>query len=69
MPQECGCSEVQQSDYRGDISVTISGVPCQPWASQTPHSHTRTPENYPDSGLESNHCRNSNGEPSTWVGY
>mmetsp|Transcript_23406 Transcript_23406/g.49433 ORF Transcript_23406/g.49433 Transcript_23406/m.49433 type:complete len:88 (+) Transcript_23406:3-266(+) len=66
MPQECGCSEVQQSDYRGNISFTISGVQCQLWAAQTPHTHTRTPENYPLSGLDSNYCRNPDGEEKAW---
>jgi len=48
--------------YRGNQAVTQSGLECQAWASQTPHTHTRTPENYPDAGLAENYCRNPDGE-------
>ena len=37
-----------------------------PWAAQTPHSHSVTPANYPNSGLVDNYCRNPDGEPSIW---
>ena len=63
---QCGCAEVKQADYRGTISTTISGKTCQAWSSQSPHSHTRTPENNPNSGLDSNYCRNPDGEPQAW---
>ena len=66
MPQECGCNEVNQADYRGTISITVSGVECQAWSSQSPHSHTRTPERYSNSGLDSNYCRNPDGEARAW---
>lgn len=62
----CGCASEKQADYRGNISVTVSGKKCQAWASQTPHSHSRTPENYPYSGLDANYCRNPDGEPGAW---
>ncbi|XP_057183067.1 plasminogen-like [Triplophysa rosa] len=32
--------------YRGNISVTKSGLTCQSWVSQTPHTHDRTPQIY-----------------------
>ena len=55
-PITCGCSSVNQADYRGDISVTTGGqYTCQAWDSQSPHSHDRTPENYPDKGLDGGH--------------
>ena len=52
------CSEGKQKDYRGVISRTVSGTECQAWESQFPHTHSRVPANYPDSGLEANYCRN-----------
>merc|ERR1712003_570762 len=54
------------ADYRGCQSVTRSGKTCQAWNSQEPHSHSRTPENYPDSGLVGNYCRNPDGVSSIW---
>eukprot|EP00984_Skeletonema_dohrnii_P030212 scaffold21529_cov96-Skeletonema_dohrnii-CCMP3373.AAC.1 len=62
----CGCASVKQADYRGSISVTASGKTCQAWSSQSPHSHLRTSENYPNSGLDANYCRNPDGEPGAW---
>ena len=46
------------NEYRGTLSKTKSGHTCQPWSSQSPHTHTRTPRNYPNAGLVSNFCRN-----------
>ena len=54
------------ANYRGCQTTTRSGYTCQAWASQSPHSHTRTPANYPSSGLVSNYCRNPDGEPTIW---
>ena len=34
-PSECGCAEVKQSDYRGNVAVTKSGRECQRWDSQS----------------------------------
>jgi len=62
----CGCASEKQADYRGNISVTASGKTCQAWSSQSPHSHSRTSANYPDSGLEANYCRNPDGESGAW---
>jgi len=64
--ESCGTVALQQSDYRGDISETQDGLECQAWDAQEPHSHSRTPENYPYSGLEENYCRNPDGEPRAW---
>ena len=65
-PTACGCEEAKQADYRGTIATTVSGRTCQRWDSQSPHSHSRTPSNYPLSGLEENYCRNPDGEGTAW---
>ena len=67
-PSTCGCVGNQQTEYRGTISVTKSGKTCQRWDSQTPHSHTRTPDSeaYANTGLEANYCRNPDGEEGAW---
>ncbi|XP_039270051.2 macrophage mannose receptor 1-like [Styela clava] len=54
------------ADYRGWLSKTKDGIDCQPWSSQTPQAHDKTPQNYPDSGLVGNYCRNPDGEPRPW---
>ena len=47
------------TDYRGSISVTLSGYTCQQWSSQAPHPHRYTYLTYPNAGLGGhNHCRN-----------
>ncbi|XP_026531031.1 plasminogen [Notechis scutatus] len=53
-------------DYRGNVGVTESGKTCQSWASQEPHAHGRTPENYPCKDLKANYCRNPDGETKPW---
>lgn len=65
-PENCGCASSQQADYRGTIAETQSGLTCQLWDSQSPHSHDKTPKEYPSSGLEENYCRNPDEEPGAW---
>ncbi|XP_035678931.1 uncharacterized protein LOC118417472, partial [Branchiostoma floridae] len=60
------CYEGDGSSYRGTVNVTKSGRACQPWASQTPHQHDRTAENYTSAGLEENYCRNPDSEGFIW---
>jgi len=62
----CGSAASKQADYRGEIAITATGRNCQSWSSQSPHSHSRTPKKNPNSGLESNNCRNPDGEPKAW---
>ncbi|XP_066553558.1 plasminogen [Amia ocellicauda] len=51
------------TDYRGPTSITALGVTCQAWTSNTPHAHASfTPQTHPDKGLESNNCRNPDGD-------
>jgi len=70
MPTSCAAAGTGMtgdgSDYRGCKSTTKSGYQCMAWTSQSPHSHTRTPSNYPASGLTSNYCRNPDGSSTIW---
>mmetsp|Transcript_28957 Transcript_28957/g.43737 ORF Transcript_28957/g.43737 Transcript_28957/m.43737 type:complete len:611 (+) Transcript_28957:85-1917(+) len=68
-PLTCGCDNIIQKDYRGTINYvttddTNNTVECQAWDSQFPHTHSRTNDNYPGTGLEgNNYCRNPDNEP------
>ena len=53
-------------EYRGSLNVTKSGLSCQRWDSNRPHSHTRKFKNYPNAGLEENYCRNPDNESNVW---
>ena len=64
-PSTCSCLD-DQSDYRGTIAETKTGKTCMGWDEQDPHSHTRTPSDYPNAGLENNYCRNPDGEAGAW---
>ena len=61
-------SGVYKSWYRGCQNYTISGKACQMWNVQSPHSHSVSPDNYPDAGLGNhNYCRNpSNHDGGLW---
>eukprot|EP00588_Corethron_pennatum_P020456 CAMPEP_0194331574 /NCGR_PEP_ID=MMETSP0171-20130528/56010_1 /TAXON_ID=218684 /ORGANISM="Corethron pennatum, Strain L29A3" /LENGTH=541 /DNA_ID=CAMNT_0039093097 /DNA_START=55 /DNA_END=1680 /DNA_ORIENTATION=+ len=65
-PPVCGCENVKQSDYRGNVGATVTGKKCQRWDVQSPHKHTRTPENYPYLAEAENYCRNPDGEDAVW---
>eukprot|EP00058_Branchiostoma_floridae_P015337 XP_002600825.1 hypothetical protein BRAFLDRAFT_75884 [Branchiostoma floridae] len=53
------------SDYRGNVSVTISGKTCQRWDVDVPHDRYHLPENHPE--LVENYCRNPDEvEPGLW---
>ncbi|CAB9499427.1 Apolipoprotein(a) (Fragment) [Seminavis robusta] len=65
--EECGTLTIRQEDYRGKINITATGKICQRWDSMEPHFHDRTPDRFPNAGLEShNHCRNPDGSSSAW---
>ncbi|XP_071226207.1 plasminogen-like [Salvelinus alpinus] len=49
-------------DYRGTKSKTNSGKTCQRWASKYPHKPNMTPSTHPKNDLESNFCRNPDGD-------
>ncbi|KAF3831331.1 hypothetical protein GH733_000068 [Mirounga leonina] len=60
------CLKGKGENYRGKVSVTVSGHTCQRWREQTPHKHNRTPENFPCKDLDENYCRNPDGESAPW---
>ncbi|AIN98913.1 hypothetical protein LPMP_250480 [Leishmania panamensis] len=55
-------------DYRGTVNVTESGIPCQVWPWETPHSHMIPLDSATGVGSH-NYCRNANGleRPSCFV--
>lgn len=55
------------SGYRGCRTTTRTGRTCQKWTLQSPHRHSRTPQNYPNKGLgDHNYCRNPDGGSTIW---
>jgi len=53
--------------YQGYLNQTKSGLPCQKWDSDTPHSHSRPPMVFPEVQDSENFCRNAGGEePTPW---
>ncbi|XP_066269384.1 alpha-tectorin-like [Branchiostoma lanceolatum] len=52
--------------YRGKVSMTECGRPCQSWSAQLPHSHSAYRANFSLAGLQENFCRNPGGEVSPW---
>ncbi|XP_061196140.1 uncharacterized protein LOC133204428 [Saccostrea echinata] len=59
---------VEGLEYRGNISVTVSGKTCQRWDSQTPHSHYYTDRLPGNASIHENYCRNTQSgiEPTPW---
>ena len=52
------------ANYRGTRSTTRTGRVCQRWDAQIPHTHSRTPSNFPNAGLAGhNYCRNPDTDP------
>ncbi|XP_037541126.1 plasminogen [Nematolebias whitei] len=64
--EEDDCYEGNGSTYRGITSETVSGKKCQWWSGQVPHSHQKTPEQFPTADLRRNLCRNPDGDQAPW---
>lgn len=53
--------------YLGTVNVTQTGIACQNWDSQAPHSHFQPPNVFPQVQNAENYCRNAGGEePYPW---
>jgi len=50
------------TDYRGTKARTKSGKTCQKWEAKQPHRPNITPQSHPRADLESNFCRNPDGD-------
>ena len=54
--------KTENERYTGTVSVTNNGIPCQDWASSSPHNHTfNQNESFPADGsvhAAKNYCRN-----------
>jgi len=72
LPTLHGCNETMAgkggSLYRGCKTLTVSGRTCQAWTMQSPHTHVRTPANFPESGLDgtTGYCRNPDAVGTIW---
>ncbi|MGH0163076.1 UNVERIFIED_CONTAM: hypothetical protein FKN15_044135 [Acipenser sinensis] len=66
VPPVLDCYVNNGKTYRGITSQTISGKKCQSWSSMKPHSHNKTPQNFPDADLRRNYCRNPDDDRAPW---
>ncbi|XP_078271215.1 prothrombin [Rhinoraja longicauda] len=61
--KECMAAQCYQeigSNYRGNVSITVSGQECQSWSRNYPHKPEYTPMTHNESDLINNYCRNPN---------
>ena len=53
--------KLEKEPYTGHVSVTNNGIPCQNWASMSPHSHKKTKNSFfpVDGSVQAakNYCR------------
>lgn len=50
------------TDYRGTKAQTKTGLTCQRWEAKFPHRPNMTPQTHPQADLDSNFCRNPDGD-------
>ncbi|XP_016002197.1 prothrombin [Rousettus aegyptiacus] len=55
---EGNCAEGLGMNYRGNVSVTQSGIECQLWRSRYPHKPEINSTTHPEADLQENFCRN-----------
>ncbi|XP_020737482.2 prothrombin [Odocoileus virginianus] len=58
---EGNCAEGVGMNYRGNVSVTRSGIECQLWRSRYPHKPEINSTTHPGADLRENFCRNPDG--------
>ncbi|XP_077972920.1 uncharacterized protein LOC120337160 isoform X3 [Styela clava] len=68
VPRVAECYTGNGASYRGTMSHTKSGIYCQKWDSQTPHTHifSRNRRQFADKGLESDFCRKPDTDNIPW---
>jgi apolipoprotein a len=61
-------SECLTPVYHGTVNVTTSGHACQPWGSQTPHTHSYSIDWFPEASYAelANKCRWIMHETGPW---
>jgi len=74
-PSVCGCADVKQADYRGDIGTWSLFGNCSKWSEPRSYFDYETYEDFyyedysvlfPKAGLESNFCRNPDDSEEAW---
>ena len=73
-PENCGCPNLHQSDYRGSINTTKSGKHCARWNNEDLNNwykdfysedifQSYSKQEFPNAGPEDNFCRNLDDDP------
>ncbi|XP_074853711.1 prothrombin [Carettochelys insculpta] len=58
------CVADKGQNYQGNVSVTKSGIECQPWSSKFPHKPAFNTTTHPNASLTQNYCRNPDEHPN-----
>eukprot|EP00581_Thalassiosira_minuscula_P009259 CAMPEP_0183708732 /NCGR_PEP_ID=MMETSP0737-20130205/4938_1 /TAXON_ID=385413 /ORGANISM="Thalassiosira miniscula, Strain CCMP1093" /LENGTH=1678 /DNA_ID=CAMNT_0025936651 /DNA_START=186 /DNA_END=5222 /DNA_ORIENTATION=- len=71
-PENCGCEQLRQADYRGFHDTDTKGNKCELWDAEWVKDAFKEDEGdeweemYTDMDLEGNYCRNPDGDVRTW---